>query len=455
MKKILVTLFILTLVILFTEVGFILYDTKSSEKIIYKGIQIEKVDVGGMTKDEAKKVLDERFNKKLLNEKIEIIYKDKKIILDYKNLEVHYDVDKSVDEALNFGKKGNIITKTLAKWKMKDNIHDIKLNLIWNKTAVEKEVKKLAEGINIQPVDAKISYNGSTFSVTGDKSGQAVNEKKLVEIINSAISSNENEIPIDIPIEVLKARINREMLMNIKINISSFTTSFNKKNINRTENLRIAANFINGTLVLPGEIFSMNKALGPRLESKGYKEAPVIINGTLTSGLAGGICQVTTTVYNAAILANFKIVERRPHGILVSYVEAGRDATISGNTIDLKFKNTNKYPIYINTVMDKSTLTVNFFGAEEHPDQKIEISTEIYETIPADVEYIYDEELRENVKKVEQKPINGAKSRTYRKVYVNGELISSELLSRDTYKITKGRIRIGTKKVNSNNSTKK
>lgn len=455
MKKILVTLFILTLVILFTEVGFILYDTKSSEKIIYKGIQIEKVDVGGMTKDEAKKVLDERFNKKLLNEKIEIIYKDKKIILDYKNLEVHYDVDKSVDEALNFGKKGNIITKTLAKWKMKDNIHDIKLNLIWNKTAVEKEVKKLAEGINIQPVDAKISYNGSTFSVTGDKSGQAVNEKKLVEIINSAISSNENEIPIDIPIEVLKARINREMLMNIKINISSFTTSFNKKNINRTENLRIAANFINGTLVLPGEIFSMNKALGPRLESKGYKEAPVIINGTLTSGLAGGICQVTTTVYNAEILANFKIVERRPHGILVSYVEAGRDATISGNTIDLKFKNTNKYPIYINTVMDKSTLTVNFFGAEEHPDQKIEISTEIYETIPADVEYIYDEELRENVKKVEQKPINGAKSRTYRKVYVNGELISSELLSRDTYKITKGRIRIGTKKVNSNNSTKK
>jgi vancomycin resistance protein YoaR len=156
--------------------------------------------------------------------------------------------------------------------------------------------------------------------------------------------------------------------------------------VNRTENVKIAAAAVNGVIVLPGEVFSMNKALGPRVASKGYKEAPVIINGTVAPGLAGGICQVTTTVYNAALLYDLEIVERRQHGLAVSYVGAGRDATISGNAIDFKFRNNNKYPIYSSAIIGKSTLTINFYGTNEHPGRYVQIATEIYERIKPDTE---------------------------------------------------------------------
>jgi vancomycin resistance protein YoaR len=217
--------------------------------------------------------------------------------------------------------------------------------------------------------------------------------------------------------------------------------------VNRTENVRIAANAINGILLMPGDVFSMNKALGPRVESKGYKEAPVIINGTVVPGLAGGICQVTTTVYNAALLYDLEIVERRQHGLAVSYVGAGRDATISGDAIDFKFRNTNQSPIYISAVMGKSTLSVNLYGYDEHPGRSVKIASEITERIKPDTEYINDSTLEVGKTVTEEKPITGLKSKTYKKIYQDGKLISTQLISQDYYKAAKGKIRVGTKQV--------
>lgn len=436
---------IFIIVVLSCTAGIIFYNTASAGDGIFKGVYIEGIDVGGMSKEQAKKIIEEKFSSYTKNGKILLEYKDKNYDINYSKINVHFDVDGAVDRAYNYGKRGNIIQKTLNKWDLKKNIYKINLQLVYDKNELEKEIKKLSSKINKNPVDASITFNGNGFVVKADVAGEKVNETKLIESINSAIMSREETPTLKIPVDVMEARVKASALSKVDTKISGFKTSFKPSDANRTENLRIALEAINGTVVMPGEVFSMNKTLGPRLASKGYKDAPIIVNNTVIPGLAGGICQVTSTVYNSALLANLKIVSRSPHGILVSYVGAGRDATISGNAIDFKFKNSNKYPIYINTVMGKSTLTVNFYGANEHPGQRVELTTEIYEWLNPKTEYIQDPTLPKGQKVVEEKPIKGAKSKTYKSVYVNGKLVSKELLSNDTYKMANGKIRIGTK----------
>ena len=156
--------------------------------------------------------------------------------------------------------------------------------------------------------------------------------------------------------------------------------------------------------------------MGPRVKSSGYTEAPTIVNGTLVPGLGGGVCQVSSTLYNAALLADLEIVERRPHSLRVSYVPASRDAVISGDYIDLKFKNTTGYPIFIGGYASGSSVTMTVYGSSKAAKKNVKIISDVYQTIPKDGK-------------------TQTKSRAYRKVYdSNGKLIREEKLSNDYYK---------------------
>lgn len=442
-----IIILILMLAIISATVGIILSDTASAQELIYDGISVNGVNVGGMTKEEAKKVLEEKFNKIIKNRKINIYHENNKFVIDYKMLKAHYDVDKAVDEAFEYGKEGNLLEKTIVRFKLKNDSHDIKLQFVADTSIVSKEVKNIAKKINFEPVNATITLTSSGFKVTPDKNGKKVNEKKLESLIKEAIKPIGGQEDINAPVDIVEAPVKAEMLSKINTKISSFTTKFNLGDVNRSGNIKIAASYVNGTVVMPGEVYSMNKTLGPRLESKGYKEAPIIINGTHVPGLAGGICQVTTTVYNAALLANFPILERRPHQLRVGYVPAGRDATISGDAIDMKFKNTNKFPIYIKASVNQGSITVTIYGAKENAGQSVEITSEVLEKIPATTEYVNDPTLPKGQTVVEEKPTDGMKSITYRKVYQNGKLIKTEIISKDYYKPGKGKVRVGTKVV--------
>ncbi|WP_168190172.1 VanW family protein [Caloramator sp. E03] len=438
---------VLLLMIISAVFGIILSDTVSAQERIYEGISVNGVNVGGMTKEEAKKVIEEKFNKEIKNKKINIYYENNKFVIDYKTLKAHYDVDKAVDEAFKYGKDGNIIEKTIKRYKLKNDNYDIKLQFVADTSVISKEIKTISKKINTDPIDAKITLTTSGFKVTPDKNGKKVDEKKLEDLIKASIKPTGGQENINVPVNIVEANIKAEMLSKIDTKISSFTTKFNLGDVNRSGNIKVASSYVNGAVVMPGEVFSMNKTLGPRSEAKGYKEAPVIINGTHVPGLAGGICQVTTTVYNAALLANFPILERRPHQLRVGYVPAGRDATISGDVIDMKFKNTNKYPIYIKSTVNGGSITVTIYGANEHPGQTVQITSEILEKIPAETEYVNDPTLVKGQTIVEEKPTDGMKSITYRKVYQNGKLVKSEIISKDYYKPGKGKVRVGTKEV--------
>lgn len=438
---------VLLLIAIFLSLGIIFGNTASAYGTIFEGIYVNGIHVGGMSKEEAKKLLEDKFNNELKNKKIIIQYEDNKFFIDYKTLKAHYDVDGAVNAAYEYGKEGNIFERTIRRLSLKNKNYEIKMEFVADTSVVNKEVKMIAQKINLQPVDAKIALVGGKFNITPDKNGKKVDEKKLEDLIKAAVKPGGTEENIEVPVIVVEAKIKADMLSKIDTKISSFSTAFKLSDVNRAGNIRIAASYVNGTIVMPGEIYSMNKTLGPRVASKGYKEAPVIINGTHVPGLAGGICQVTTTVYNAALLANFEIIQRRPHQLKVGYVPAGRDATISGDAIDMKFKNTNKYPIYIHAVVVGGNVKVTIYGANEHPGQTVQIVSEVYERIPADTEYINDPALEMGQKVVEEKPTEGMKSRTYRKVFQNGKIVKNELISKDYYKPGKGRVRVGAKPV--------
>lgn len=427
---------------LILPIGIAVNATKAYEDKIFYGVKIKGVDVGGLTVQQAKELIEKKYNIDVKNKKINLNYKDYNYTINYKTLDAHYNIDLATNVAYSFSHHGNIIVQSIRMLKLKKSPYDVPLNFVANTVVISKDVEKISSDIYKAPVDATIRHIGS-FIITPEKSGIKVNEKKLTSLIKAAVNPIRKEENINIPVSVVKAKINTDMLSKINTKLASFSTAFRITDSNRSGNIKIAADSVNGTLVLPGELFSMNKAVGPRVASKGYKEAHVIINGTLVPGMAGGICQVTTTIYNAALLANFPIVERRPHGLKVGYVSAGRDATISGDAIDLKFKNTNKTPIYIKTYVSGSNVVATIYGANENPGQSVVISSEILKRISPKTEYIHDSSLPAGISVVDNKPIPGIKSITYRKVYQNGELVKSEILSRDYYKPSNAVIRVG------------
>lgn len=436
------------IVLLVTVIAMVLmiFGKDNYKDVIDKNVYVNGVAVGTMTKAQAKDVLGKKFNEQFKDKKIHMTYEGKSFSISFKSLKAHYDIDTAVEEAFNYNKNGGLISNILRNMGINSSNHNINLKFVADTSIVGKTVKKISRKIDYEPIDAKISFVDNVFKVTNDVNGLKVDTNELSKLIKTEVVPYGEDNVIKIPVTVVEAKVKADMLAKINTQISTFTTSFRTSDAARSGNIKIAAEAVDGAVVLPGEIFSMNKEVGPRVASKGYQEAHVIINGTLTTGLAGGICQATTTIYNAALLANLQIISRRGHGLRVGYVKPGLDATISGDYIDMKFKNTNQYPLYIHTIVKNGTIRAVIYGANEHPGQTVKLESHVLEKInPQSPEYIYDSTLRKGEKIIDSKAVMGMKSISYRKVFQDGKLVKTELLSKDKYKAAREVIRVGTK----------
>ena len=283
-------------------------------------------------------------------------------------------------------------------------------------------------------------YTQNPFTVYPEEEGIDFD----VETAKTTITEEkeEYEIPLKItkPSKTIKD-IGTEAFPDL---ISTFSTKYNAGNANRTTNLRLAANKINGTVLLPNEEFSYNAVVGERTINAGYKMAATYSNGAVVDGLGGGICQISSTVYDAVVMAHLKITTRRNHQFVTSYVPAGKDATVVWGSQDFKFVNSRKYPVRITASVQGGVATVQVWGIKEDVEYDISIETKKIAIIPPATETIQDASLPAGQQKVVQAGSNGSKVEAYKVTKLNGQIVSTTLLSRDTYNAMKRRVRVGT-----------
>ena len=265
-----------------------------------------------------------------------------------------------------------------------------------------------------------------------------------VEAAKTAITEEKEEY--EIPLKITKPSktvkdIGTEAFPDL---ISTFSTKYNAGNADRTTNLRLAANKINGTVLLPNEEFSYNAVVGERTINAGYKMAATYSNGAVVDGLGGGICQISSTLYDAVVMANLKITTRRNHQFVTSYVPAGKDATVVWGSQDFKFVNSRKYPVRITASVQGGVATVQVWGIKEDVEYDISIETKKTATIAYTTQYINDSSLPVGTQKVVQNGNNGSKYEAYKVKRLNGEVVSRTLLSKDTYNAMQKIVRVGT-----------
>jgi vancomycin resistance protein YoaR len=310
--------------------------------------------------------------------------------------------------------------------------------------AGEIDIEKIYNEVHTEPQDAYIVED--PFQVVVDKDG--VDFAITMDEAKTILAESKEEYSI--PLKITKAQKTVASLGSKAFPdlLGTFTTRYDAGNVSRTTNLAIACKKLNGQVIQPGEVFSYNKALGKRSVENGYKEAAVYVNGGVENGLGGGICQISSTLYNTVLFANLGIVERHQHSFTTSYVDPGRDATVVYGALDFKFKNTRKYPVKLEAYIKSGVATVSMYGIKEDVEYNVKVVATVTETIPCPVEKTEDATMAEGVEKVISKGTNGCRSIAYKYVYdMAGNLVSKTQLSADYYGTIAKKVKVGTKQV--------
>jgi len=418
----------------------------SGEKIA-PNVSIDGYDVGRMTLAEAMNELKNAFDNNLNQAYMTLKHGEKTWQLNYKDIDYSYDYDRALAEAYSLTRQGSLFNRYIDSILIRMNKKDITIGFSYDKEKVAQFIKNISKEIDSEPIDATIRLVSGKFQITDEKLGSRLDQEKAVNMISAAIDSK-SIANVVLPVEVIDAEITRADLSNITDKLGEYSTSFNASNESRSYNIKLATKSVTDVLVRPGETFSLNKTIGPRLAKYGYRTAKVIINNEYVDGIGGGICQVSSTLYNAALLANLKIVERKNHSLPSSYIAMGRDATISGDYIDFKFMNNTPYPLYIYGEVKSNQVRFSIYGKNENKGRQIKIKTEILKKIEPKIKIIEDSSLPVGTKIVEKKAIPGYVVRSYRVIVENGKEVLVEPLYTDTYRASDGVTRVGTKPVN-------
>lgn len=308
---------------------------------------------------------------------------------------------------------------------------------------IYKEVHKEAQDAYItkDPFEIHPHVEGVEFSISIDEVKTMLQEKQE---------------KYTIPLKITKPKVTTDSLGDEAFpnRLATYSTKYSTADVNRTTNIKISVNKINGVVLLPGEEFSYNKVLGPRTPQAGYKLGAAYIGGKVVSDYGGGVCQTSSTLYNAVLLSNLEITSRTSHYFAAAYVPVSRDATVYWPSLDFKFKNNRKYPIKIKAYTSNGVIKVEIFGTAEGSDYEVELQSYVTSYIPYNTEYKDDNTLPEGKEVVEQAGINGIRSEAYKILKKDGKVISKTLLSRDTYSTKARIIRRGTKKTEQKQQSK-
>ena len=380
------------------------------------------------------------FNKKNIslnidvnNEKLDMLINELSSNLENKVVQSSYYIENN-NLIITQGKTGN----TINKYEFLSNLYNILSNLSSYENCIQVSTKEIEpEPIDIDKIYAEVHkdvknayYEENPFKVYPETIGVSFNldnaKSKLATIQDEYIIELEYTYP-EITINDLNINIFRDKL-------SSFTTYYDTSNKDRTKNLELAASKINGKIISPGEEFSYNAIVGARTIEAGYKEAKIYSNGKVIDGLGGGICQLSSTLYNSVFSANLDITERHSHQFLTSYVKEGRDATVVYGVKDFKFKNNRSFPIKIETKVNSGVVTCAIYGIKEEPLYDVSFDIEIVSSEEPDIKYEYDSSLAPDEQKIKQSGSNAMTVNVYKVVKLDGSIKSKTFVYQDIYK---------------------
>ena len=415
---------------------------------ILKGVSIDKLDVSGMTREEALAAL-ESYEKNLGGQSIKLGIGDNVIEAKLSDLGVTFDNEDLVDEAIGVGHAGNIVKRYKDQKDLQHSGKTFPLSWQTNEDTVRTYVENNCTKYDKKAQNASLTRENGAFNFVAGTEGLELNVDSAVRTISDYLENSwtsDNTEVLNLETQVTEPEGSAEELANIKDLLGSFTTSFSTSGSNRCKNVSSGASHINGTVLYPGEEFSAYETVSPFTEANGYAMAGSYLNGEVVDSMGGGICQVSTTLYNAVLRAELNVTERSPHSMTVHYVDLSEDAAIAGTYKDFKFVNSTEYPIYIEgyTTSDKK-ITFNIYGKETRDKNRtISFESQMVSETPATTVLQEDAGQGIGYKAVSSKGSSGYVAELYKIVKVNGVETDRIKVNKSTYKGTNRVVTYGT-----------
>lgn len=422
--------------------------TLTSEDTILSNIYIADINVGDLTKEEALKALKSDDIKTGIN--VTLKYGEKQFNVDTSEFGYGYDIEGTVEKAYNTGKSDSFVTNMMTTLSQEflgaqENLEpplkliEDKYDEAIDKVAIELETPVVEPSIKVE--SGEIIINEGSNGIVIDRILLKANIKEQLEAKELFRADQNTNYNVEIPVKVEEQSIKSDSLKKITGIIGEYTTKYNGGNAGRNNNIALAAKSINDKIINPGESFSYNKAIGEITYANGYMDDTVIVNGRIEQGVGGGVCQVSSTLYNAALYSNMDIIERRNHSVRSDYTPISRDAVISYGVIDLVIKNPYDYPLIIKSGTYNGTITVQIYGNVETAPEVV-LSSEVIGTKARGVVYIDDPNMAVGTEKVRYAGRDQIQGRLYKSV--NGVTTT---VSTDTYPAKNKEILRGTKNV--------
>ena len=431
-------------------VGTTVHAQENGERLIADNIYIGDIAVGGMTEVQANEAV-ESYVESLGDTQFTLTVDDKSVTATAADFGVSWSNPVIVKDAAGVGRTGNLIERYKSK---KDLEHE---NLVFDitYTADREKVKSFLE-INTQDMNQEaINYglireNGG-FTITDGQNGVAVDVEKSADEIVSYIEEtwSQTDASLELAATVVEPEGTKEQLQRVTDVLGTFTTDFGTSSAGRAQNVRNGASKINGTVLYPGEQGAVEGAVDPFTAENGYELAGSYENGTTVQTYGGGICQVSTTLYNAVIRAELAIDERFCHSMIVSYVKPSMDAAIAGTYKDLKFTNNYDFPIYIEGYTSGMQITFTIYGEETRPAGR-EVIYESETTSTTEPEVKFETAADQPIGYVQktQSSHTGYTARLWKIVKENGVEVSREVYNNSTYNPSPKIIAVGIKSDN-------
>ena len=335
--------------------------------VIHEGVYAGEVNLSGMTEKEAFDAV-EGYVESLKNTNIELnCVSGNSVSVAASEMGIDWGNSDIIADAVSLGKSGNIIRrfKDLSDLQKHNKVYDIELTT--DEEAIRSIINERCKIYDTKAENAElIPGDGGSFTIVEGKDGQEVNLDRSADVVNEFLNDafTAGGESVDLVVDTVKPRGDTETLSKIKDKLGTFTTKYETSGADRSANIAAGCKHINGSLVYPGEQFSVYEHVSPFTEENGYHLAGSYLNGLVVESLGGGICQVSTTLYQAVLRAELQVDERSNHSMVVDYVPHGGDAAIAGTAKDFKFTNNTDYPIYIAGQTGGKTITFTIYGVE-------------------------------------------------------------------------------------------